>query len=191
MEQVEAMQQLSFGWEGRVASMMVGGAGRQGNLGGRGFNFRSAVLGGVWNPHMGASADQLPGALDFARWGKVGLPSRLAGTQGPFPGAGGSDWGVYGLPGLPGSSGGAFDQGWGWGTPGEQAPDAGGGDKQLNASGGQRIFLTGQVQLVWPDGSPAGTIGSSNMRAAGGGDWRVGMDDYPWTGGIRGAASQG
>jgi len=203
LQEMQAVNQLSFGWEGRVASMLVNGR-SDANLSGRGFNMRGAILGGVWNPHMGARGDTLPFALDYARWGSVPMPSRNPGQQGPFQNPGtGAFMNPFGP--LPGTDPFVRDMNWGGGLPGGggsgggtsggggvNAPNAGGGDGQVGGPGAPvKVVFSGSVTLRWPDGSPAGAIGSSNMVGNVPADWRDGMGDWPWSGGMSGAAHQG
>jgi hypothetical protein len=126
VQQAGAYQQLSYGWENRLMSTMIGSPGSF-NLNGRGFALRDAVLfGGAVNPHFGSNRSNLPFFLQLAGLGNI--PSHFPGTTGPFDAPG---FGVYGMPGLPGTGGapvGASGGSGGYGAGGTgPAPDMPGG----------------------------------------------------------------
>lgn len=87
------MRELSFGWESRLISRMMGAPGSF-NLEGRGFALRDAVEAGVWNPHFGATQEQLP---TFQRWAELIPQMGRPWERGPRAAG---EFGVEGIPGM-------------------------------------------------------------------------------------------
>jgi hypothetical protein len=100
LRQAQTMQQLSWGWQGRLISETLGTPGNFGLIASR-FSLRDAVGAGVENPMFGSTAGNLQNYMRFA--GLVRQPGRLPGQAGAFPS---DDFGVFGMPGMPGGRGG-------------------------------------------------------------------------------------
>lgn len=84
MTGVRAFNQLSYGWEARLISNVMGASGNFSGVGNR-FSYMASVLGGVTNPHFGANASQLPFFLEQAGYagslaGATGTPQGFAAT---------------------------------------------------------------------------------------------------------------
>lgn len=131
VQQAQAFEQLSYGWENRVMSRAINSPGSF-NLEGRGFSMMNTVTAGAWNPHFGARQDQLPFFLRMANLARIPV-SGLPGVQGLGPG----------IPGLPEPAGltGSGDDGFGAYGP------AGG---YVNAPYGGST--TGGAGPSWPSG---------------------------------------
>lgn len=74
LEQAGTFQQLSYGWESRLTSQMLGSTGSMAFIS-PSMSFAAAIGSGVVNPHMGATQEQVPFFLRQAQ-----LISSLAGT---------------------------------------------------------------------------------------------------------------
>jgi hypothetical protein len=115
-QQASAYSQLSYGWEARLNSNILGGSGNMSMIANR-FSYRDAVGAGVKNPHFGGKMDDRPMFAKYADEvlsiaGSTGTPqgfgvTALAGQLGA-----GSDRYVRGSGGVPGLSepGGRGDQ---------------------------------------------------------------------------------
>ena len=82
LEQAGTFQQLSYGWESRLTSQMLGTPGSMAFLS-PSMSFAAAIGNGVVNPHMGATQEQVPMFLRQAS-----LISSLAGATGTAEGFG-------------------------------------------------------------------------------------------------------
>lgn len=93
-QQSSLFEQLSFGWESRVTGFMLGNPGAI-NPEARGMSSRDAILGGVWNPHMGISGQQIPAFMRLTnQWQNI--------IDYPImPGQRGIPWGGPGVAGQP------------------------------------------------------------------------------------------
>lgn len=132
MQQAGAVQKLSYGWESRLLSQVLGTPGSYGMYLNR-FSFRDATNAGVVNPHFGATKDSLPFFLRQADQtgsiaGSTGTPAGFAATA---------------LSGVAPRH--DFD-----------ARIASGANAAVHMAGDKVIRL--EVQLKWPDGTDAGRI---------------------------------
>lgn len=142
MEQAQTAEQLSFGWESRVAAQAVNTPGNFQMIANVLASPMAATLSGIVNPHFGATQGTLPWLLGGA--GLVSQPGMLPGQRGPFFSNAGS--GVFGMgsaaprPAV---------------MPGSALPGRSGGGQGSGGGEGQSLgYIT--VQLQWPDGSQAG-----------------------------------
>jgi hypothetical protein len=97
-QQLGMFNQLSYGWENRLISRMIGAPGNF-NVEARGFALADAVGAGVANPHFGATAGQLP---HFMRQAMI-VPQmgRTPGLVGAMPA---EQVGVYGFGNMGGNA---------------------------------------------------------------------------------------
>jgi hypothetical protein len=112
-QQAGAYSQLSYGWESRMISNVMGGSSNMNMIANR-FSYRDAIGNGVVNPHFGGTSDQRP---MFARYadevlsiaGSTGTPQGFGVTalSGQFGNGDRYVRGAGGVPGLsdPGSKG--------------------------------------------------------------------------------------
>lgn len=82
MEQAGVFEQLSYGWESRLQSQMLGAPGSMAFIN-PALSFRAAIGAGVRNPHMGATGEDMPMFLRQAM-----LASSIAGSTGTPQGFG-------------------------------------------------------------------------------------------------------
>jgi hypothetical protein len=137
LQQASVFQQLSYGWESRLISQALGTPGNFGSLDRR-FSYMSAVLGGVRNPHFGASAADQPYFMSQALY-----PGSIAGATGTPAG--------FGVTALTGA-----------------APQSGFRENLPNFSAApptQNVKL--EIMLKWPDGSDAGRATLNTAQGGG------------------------
>lgn len=170
MEQIGLVNQLSYGWESRLASQMLGTPGSF-NVEARGFSWRNAVQRGIVNPHFGATEEQLPFYLQWANL--VNLP-QIPGYKGPYP-LPDSRTGVPGIN-LPGLAKPGDTSGWGFGSDNlitpvySPAPVPGMGGFGGNARGMPAVMAPAILGIAAAMGGAGGGGGGS---AGGGGSIKL------------------
>jgi hypothetical protein len=134
LQQAQAYHQLSYGWESRLISQTLGAPGNQGFIANQ-FTFRDAVQNGAMNPHMGATANEVPMWLQQAN------------LQGSIAGATGTPEG-FALTAMAGAK------------PNDRFGDVAGIPQFMGDTaqpGGEQVIRI-EITLRNPDGSEAGNV---------------------------------